>query len=245
MSAWHSENNDIQLLDNEIHIWLSYLNVHQARLKHLYPLLSDEEKQRSERFKFYKHRKLFIASHGFLHATLARYIEVPENGITFSYAKYGKPCITDEQNKKAIQFNLSHSGNLAILAVCQNHSLGIDIEFTKRNADWKGIIKRFFTQREQDRLLALPENRQKEAFFKMWTRKEAHMKVTGQGLHLSPDEFEVSVPPEAAEFLVNLKTPDNNYYKMQDIVLPEMFHEYYACLSASFDFKKLTRFVYS
>ncbi|VAW69784.1 4'-phosphopantetheinyl transferase, partial [hydrothermal vent metagenome] len=119
MSVWHSENNDIALADNEIHIWLSYLNVHQTRLKHLYPLLSDAEKERSERFKFYKHRNLFIASHGFLHAALARYIETPERGIEFAQGEHGKPFIIDEQNKNAIQFNLSHSGNLAILAVCK------------------------------------------------------------------------------------------------------------------------------
>ncbi len=245
MIPWHSADNDIQLADDEIHIWLNYLNVHQARIKHLYPLLSDTEKERSERFKFYKHRKLFIASHGFLHAILARYIDAPESGIEFFHKEYGKPFIVDEQNRNNIQFNLSHSGNLAILAVCKNQQLGIDIEFAERKTQWEGIIKRFFTQSEQQKLLALPEEIQKETFFKIWTRKEAHMKVTGQGLHLSPDKFEVSIPPETAEFLGYLQTNDNNYYKMQDIVLPEMFHEYHACLSADFDFKKLTQFVYS
>jgi len=245
MTSWHSADNETRLADDEIHIWLNYLNVHQARLKHLYPLLSDAEKERSERFKFYKHRKLFIASHGFLHGVLSRYIETPENGIEFFHQVHGKPAIIDEQNKNNIQFNLSHSGNLAILAVCKKHQLGIDIEFAERKTQWEGIIRRFFTQNEQKKLLALPEKIKKETFFKIWTRKEAHMKVTGQGLHLSPDKFEVSVPPEPAEFLGYIKATDNAYYKMQDIVLPEMFHEYHACLSVDFDFKKLTQFIYS
>ena len=245
MKQWHSENNETILADDEIHIWLSYLNVHQARLKHLYPLLSDEEKERSERFKFYKHRKLFIASHGFLHATLARYIPLPENGILFSHNEYGKPSIISKQNQEGIQFNLSHSNNLAILAICKHNQLGIDIEFTERKTDWQGIFRRFYTQNEQKELLKLPEETQKNAFFKIWTRKEAHMKVTGQGLHLPPDKFEVSVPPKQAEFLGNLKAADNNFYKMQDIALPEMFTDYHACLSANFDFKKLRQFIYS
>lgn len=245
MNPWHNENSECGLADNEVHIWLSYLNVHQARLKHLYPLLSDEEKERSERFKFYKHRKLFIASHGFLHATLCRYIGTPENGIQFSYAKYGKPSIIDNQNNENIQFNMSHSANLAILAVCKNHQLGIDIEFAERKTDWQGIIKRFYTDNEQEKLLSLPEDIQKETFFKIWTRKEAHMKITAQGLHLSPDKFEVSVPPQEATFIKNLSSADNHFYKMQDIILPKMFSEYHACLSAGFDFDKLTQFIYS
>jgi len=245
LSNWYSQDSFIDLADNDIHIWLNYLNVHEARIKHLYPLLSSEEKERSERFKFYKHRKAFIASHGFMHTVLASYIDTNANEIEFSQTEFGKPSLIDIQNKNNIQFNLSHSGNMAILAVCKQHSLGIDVEFAERKVDWRGISKRFFTPNEQQQLDKLTEEEQRQAFFQIWTRKEAHMKVTGQGLSLAPTQFEVSVPPQSANFIQNLKTKDDNFYKMQDIFLPEMFKDYYACLSADFDYSEITQFIHS
>lgn len=243
MNKWYSQDSDKDLNEDQVHIWVSYLNVHQARLKHLYPLLTDEEKERSERFKFYKHRKTFIASHGFLHTTLAHYLDTDMGEIQFSYNNHGKPRIIESQNPQQLQFNLSHSGHLAILAVCRKHKLGIDIEFKDRKADWQGIIKRFFTQNEQDAIFKLPEDQQKDAFFQTWTRKEAHMKVTGQGLSLAPNQFEVSTPPADAKLIENIKEEDNSFYKMQEIFLPEMHSDYTACLSADFDFKSIVHYI--
>jgi len=243
LNSWYSQDSDKELKDNEIHVWLNYLNVHQARLKHLYPYLTDEEKERSERFKFYKHRKLFIASHGFLHTTLSNYIDAPPGEIQFSHNKHGKPSIIEPLNPQQISFNLSHSGHIAILAICKQHNVGIDIEFKERKTDWQGISRRFFTEKEQNALFNLPEDLRKDAFYQMWTRKEAHMKVTGQGLSLAPTQFEVSVPPEPAEFLGTLKAEDNNFYKMQEINLPEMHSDYSACLSADFDFQNITHYI--
>ena len=245
MSNWYSQDSFIELADNDVHIWLNYLNVHEARIKHLYPLLSSEEKERSERFKFYKHRKAFIASHGFMHTVLAYYIDTEANQIEFSQSEFGKPSLIDAQNKNNIQFNLSHSNNVAILAVSRQHSVGIDIEYAERKVDWQGISKRFFTADEQEQFRQLTETKQREAFFQIWTRKEAHMKVTGQGLSLAPTQFEVSVPPLAAKFIKNIKNKDDSFYKMQDILLPEMFKDYYACLSADFDYTEITQFIHS
>jgi len=245
LKNWHSQDSDKTLDDSEVHIWLNYLNLHQARLKHLYPLLSAAEKERSERFKFYKHRKNYIASHGFLHTVLSYYVDTSANEITFNLGEQGKPSIITEQNSGNIQFNLSHSGNLAILAICKKHQLGIDIEHTDRKADWTGIAKRFFTENEQEIFFQLDKNIQEDAFYKIWTRKEAHMKVTGKGLSLSPTQFEISIPPKPAEFIRNLKFEDNNFYKMQDIYLPDMYNDYHASLSAGFDFQQLQSFIHS
>ncbi|VAW65176.1 hypothetical protein MNBD_GAMMA08-1431 [hydrothermal vent metagenome] len=245
MNKWYSQDSFTPLANNEIHIWLNYLNVHEARIKHLYPLLSAAEKERSERFKFYKHRKAFIASHGFMHRVLAYYINTPENEIDFSYTDRGKPSIIESQNKHNIQFNLSHSNNIAMLAVCKKYAVGIDVEYANKKNDWSGISKRFFTENEQQLLFSLAAEKQRDAFFQIWTRKEAHMKVTGKGLSLSPAQFEVSVPPSAAEFKGYVNNTDNTLYNMQDIFLPDMFKHYFSCLSADFNFEKVTQFIHS
>ncbi len=245
MIEWYNQESEKDLGDDEIHIWVSYLNMHQAKLKHLYPLLSAAEKARSEQFKDFKHRKLFIASHGFLHSALSYYLDISAEDILFDYGHNGKPQLLQEQNPDNIQFNLSHSGNLAILAICKTQALGVDIESIQRRTDWQGVMKRFFTPNEQQAIMKLPEEQQKAAFYTVWTRKEAHMKVTGEGLKLPPSHFEVSVPPAAAAFIENLKQTDNHFYKMQDIELPSMYSGYHACLSADFDFARIRHFIYA
>lgn len=250
---WHNQDADKQLAPGEIHIWLNFLNLHQAKLKHLYPLLSSAEKARSEEFSHFRARKNYIASHGFLHSVLTYYLEYPAAEINFNQGEKGKPFITPEQNPQQIQFNLSHSQNLAILAVCRKQSVGIDIECSQRNSDWAGIARRFFTLNEQQALFALPEAQQKEAFYQLWTRKEAHMKVTGLGLALPPTQFEVSVPPQPAAFI---GLPDQQarekfarqhtaHFQMQDIHLPAAYPNYHACLSADFEFALLKHFIHN
>ncbi len=250
MSKWYDQHSFSEIQDNEIHIWINYLNVHEARIKHLYPLLSSKEKERSERFKFYKHRKNFIASHGFLHTVLAYYTDTPANEIEFSTSEKGKPSLLKSLNPNNIQFNLSHSNTMAILAVSKKHTLGVDIEYADKKVEWAAISRRFFTKNEQSALFKLPEDEQKDAFFKIWTRKEAHMKVTGLGLSLSPTQFEVSVPPADAQFLGHIENIDNKnteHFKMQDIILPDMFKNYSSCLSADFDYdiKNITHFIHT
>jgi len=241
---WHEQQTNTKLEEGEIHVWLSYLNLHEARLKHLYPLLDEKEKERSERFKFYKHRKRFIASHGFMRSVLSLYLDTPAEQLEFNTGEKGKPELILAKEQPDLRFNLSHSNNLALLAIRQSDEVGVDVEFMERRNEWNKIIKRFFTEPEQKAIFSLPEDQQRAAFFKVWTRKEAHMKVTGQGLYLSPTQFTVSTPPEAAKFIEHLNGDDNNDWHMQDILLPEMFNEYVACLSTAREYNSVMNFVF-
>jgi 4'-phosphopantetheinyl transferase len=244
VTQWHSQESDNNLGDGDIHIWLSYLNLHEARLKHLYPLLDAGEKERSERFKFYKHRKRFIASHGFMRSVLSLYTHTPAELIEFDLKEQGKPELIANSNKTDIHFNLSHSNNLALLAIRKSHEVGIDVEFMEKKHEWNKVIKRFFTEPEQNAIFSLPENEQRSAFFKVWTRKEAHMKVTGQGLHLPPTQFTVSVPPKKAQFIEHINTDTDQVWHMQDIELPETFNEYVGCLSSAETFEKTVNYIF-
>ena len=245
MTSWYAASNDIELEDNTIHIWLNYLNIHQARLKHVYPLLSADEKERSEKFKHFKHRKRFIASHGFMRDVLARYLNTQPQALVFKRGERGKPFLDNSDSDINLQFNLSHSNNVALLAVRKDHDIGVDIEYMERDNEWAKLIRRFFTQPEQDNIFALPEDQQKKAFFQVWTRKEAHMKVTGEGLHLAPGQFTVSTPPDPAAFIENHKTPDQRSWYMQDIIMPEMYADYCGCVSSSHPFDKALHFISS
>lgn len=245
MSHWLKPNPQPQLANGAVDVWLFHLNLAQPRINQFYPLLSAEEKGRSERLINFIHRKRMIAAHGFMRTVLASYLQRPAQSLEFTRANRGKPSLKPLSNEPDIQFNLSHSHNLAILAVAINQALGIDLEFMDRKHEWKKIIHRFFSNREQAAIFSLPEAQQEQAFYQVWTRKEAHMKVTGQGLHLGPSQFTVSVPPQAAAFIENHKQPDDQQWFMQDLSLPETFDQYRSCLSSNQPVEQLTQYVFT
>lgn len=191
------------------------------------------EKIRAERFKFDIHRNRFIASHGFMRTVLAKYLNIKANEIEYLQGEQGKPFLSNDQDD--LQFNLSHTQDFAILAVTRNATLGIDIESTDRKTDWQGICKRFFTLSEQEALFSLNEGQQAFAFFDLWTRKEAYMKVIGAGLSLSPLDFSLSVFPEKPVLIHH----DSNKFSSPDEVvfstinLPESLGSYCATLALS------------
>jgi len=244
MPNWLIPQNQNTLTENEVHIWVAHLTVSPPRIKQYYPLLSTEEKERSERFVHFIHRKRFIASHGFMRTALATYLNADANTLKFKQGEKGKPFLVTDNPKDQLHFNLSHSNNLALLAICKNKPVGIDIEFMERKNEWQKIARRFFTDEEQKALFLLADDQQQPAFFNIWTRKEAHMKVTGEGLHLSPSQFSVSVPPQAAQFISYTDKTHQQNWQMQDIILQDMFTEYCACLSVEDGFETLKQFVF-
>jgi 4'-phosphopantetheinyl transferase len=81
-----------------------------------------------------------------------------------------------------LQFNLSHSHDLALIAVAHDQPVGVDVEFIRSDTAVMQIADRFFAARESAALRALPEQQQRRAFFDTWTRKEAWLKARGVGL---------------------------------------------------------------
>ena len=183
----------------------------------------------------------FIAAHGFMRSVLALYTQQAAETLEFDKGEHGKPFLIHNPH---LHFNLSHSQDIAMLAVATQH-IGIDVECINRKNDWQKIIQRFFTESEQKKILSLDESLQQRAFFEVWTRKEAHMKVTGQGLFLAPGQFTVSVPPEPAELLALNNKQNVKQWTMFDIELPATARDYCACVSQTGHTGTLLRFLFS
>ncbi len=185
-------------------------------------LLSEQEKNRASRYKFKLHQERFIISHGFTRSVLAYYLNLDAKDIEFSQTEYGKPSVFFPQHKN-LKFNLSHTEDMSILAVTKSNEVGIDIEFSQRKTDWKAISQRFFTAEEQLALSELnTEVKQKQAFYELWTRKEAYMKVLGTGLSLPPTGFTLSVPPVPPSILKHhfKKYKPAQKIEFEEVILP-------------------------
>ena len=170
----------INLKQNQVDIWRLNLDLDENSLNELQNLLSEEEITRAEKLKSKELRRRFIAARGMLRKILSRYTRKNPQDLKFQYNQNGKPELVDSQ----IYFNLSHSQDLALCAVALN-PVGIDLEKIKDNLNHLKLAQEYFSEKEYNCILNLPQEQQKKAFYQIWTRKEAYVKAKGSSLSKS------------------------------------------------------------
>ncbi len=229
-----SEKPDFGLEPGVIDIWLCQADTVQESASHFSALLSAEELARAQRFKFDIHREQFIISHGFKRSVLANYLNIEAASIQYQLGDKGKPSLLEAgYDRRALQFNLTHTEDITLLAVTCDREVGVDIEYMDRKTDWQAIGQRFFTAPEQQALFSLTKEKQRSAFFQLWTRKEAYMKVLGSGLSLPPTAFTLTVFPQLPALIQHhsTKIPAAMQVKFADIELPKRLSDYCATLA--------------
>jgi len=168
-------------------------------------LLSADELIRAQRFHFEKDRIRFTLCRSALRLLLARFLDLAPEKIRFSYTAKGKPEVSEDENPRSLRFNLSHSDNRALLAVGIGSAIGVDIEQIRTNVNTADLAERFFSAREREGLCSLPKDVRIAAFYACWTRKEAFLKASGEGLGFPLSDFSVSVDPGKEARLEEIK----------------------------------------
>jgi 4'-phosphopantetheinyl transferase len=126
---------------------------------------------------------------------LAGYVGIPAASLTFRIGPHGKPALDGSAACAGLEFNLSHSGDLALCAVTRARAVGVDVEAIRPDFATSEVARRFFAPAEVAALEALPPGERVAGFFACWTRKEAYIKARGTGIALGLDRFEVSLAP--------------------------------------------------
>jgi 4'-phosphopantetheinyl transferase len=170
----------------EVHFFS--LDLDTSRFLHV---LSSDEHDRAARFRFDVHRNRYIVCRGKLREMLGSHLGVIPTGLAFSYGSHGKPFLAQGE----IQFNVSHSHNMGMIAVSAVE-VGCDIERIDPKFADEQIPERFFSPSEVAALRALPVGEQRDAFFRIWTRKEAFIKACGLGVSMGLDTFDVTLAPD-------------------------------------------------
>jgi len=217
---WKDPPIELELKENEIHIWCADLDFGKPFRQHFLKFLDPSEIERAEKFRFVSDRQHFLASRGILRVLLGHYLRVKPKEVEFRFRKFGKPFQT---NDSSLEFNISHSYGKGVFAFVRNCEIGVDVECCERNVEFREIAKRFFSKNEVKALLELPEVSQLRGFYNCWTRKEAFIKALGKGLSFPLDEFEVSLKPEdAPELLKTHWDPDEtNSWSLDSFLLDE------------------------
>jgi 4'-phosphopantetheinyl transferase len=202
---WKNPPSDLSLGGNEIHIWRA--GVEGAGLETLAAcrqLLSSDECQRADRFRFERHRRRFTLCRGLLRLLLGRYLATVPERIEFTYGEHGKPGIGTPASGRSLCLSLAHSRELALLAFSWHRALGIDVEYCRDMPRAQDLARRFFSPDEVDGIMRLPPERRKEGFFRCWTGKEAYVKATGEGFSFPMDRFSVATDPDAPGRLIRV-----------------------------------------
>lgn len=189
----------VPLTPETAHIWVVDLSLVDSRLVAYYDLLSEDERDRVSRFKFANDRNNYIVCRAVLRKLSAQYLKMKPQNIGFAYTDFGKPRFALET---ALKFNVSHSGDFAVIGFIKNQTIGIDIELIKQDFDVLEIAHNFFSKKEIEALKHLPKYLNHLGFYRCWTRKEAFIKAEGSGLSFPLDSFSVSIDSDETASLL-------------------------------------------
>jgi 4'-phosphopantetheinyl transferase len=195
IDKWRLNSVGDELGADEAHVWTASLDQPANVIAKLAPLLSQDEYQRAMRYYRPIDRDRFIVGRGILRKIISAYLALPAGQLRFTYNEYGKPAVSDDQNDRALNFNLSHSAELVLYAVTIKRAVGIDIEYIREDFATLEIAELFFSKDEVAALKSLPTDQRTAGFFNCWSRKEAFIKAKGIGVSYPLDRFTVSLAP--------------------------------------------------
>jgi 4'-phosphopantetheinyl transferase len=184
-------NTSPQPGDGEVHMYFIALPHHPSELSRLEHLLSTSETDRAGLLKNDHVKKRFIAGRGVLREILGGYLGVAPEKVRIATGEHGKPYLAECAEN--IRFNMSHTGDVLLLAVSASLEVGVDIETIGTDKPLNDIARIAFSLREQEELLSHPSaHLQTTAFYRCWVRKEACMKASGRGFSLPSNSFDVT-----------------------------------------------------
>ena len=177
-----------------IHLWQIRMDtIRPSHLAACKALLSPDEQAKALRFRRPGDQERYTYTRGILRFLLGAYIQLLPHDIRLTYGPHGKPQLAPECG--SLQFNVSHSGEIALAAFCADAPVGVDVERVRQDLATEQIAARYFSRNEQVWLDSLPRDEQSHGFFTMWTRKEALLKAQGQGLWGEIERTEVVQAP--------------------------------------------------
>ncbi len=183
---------------NALEVLAARIDVSDEELESLSRALDSEELQRARRLPQATRRE-FVATRAILRTLLGERLGVPAGEVMLRKSENGKLFVSG-----GVLFNVAHSKGLAVFAFTHNLEVGVDVELLRPLDDLGGVVELTLAPSEATELQSVPAGDRATAFFACWTRKEAYLKASGNGLG-SPRDVAVTVRPGAPERLVSVQ----------------------------------------
>ncbi len=149
-------------------------------LAHYEALLTEDERERHERYRFQRDRDTFLATRALVRTVLSNYAAVAPADWRFAIGETRKPSVAGRDD---LVFNLTNTRGLVACAVAGHGELGVDAERIEHRGDLDAVARRFFAPQEASTAHDL------DRFFEIWTLKESYLKARGVGLSVPLDQF--------------------------------------------------------
>jgi 4'-phosphopantetheinyl transferase len=174
---------EMKFVEGQVHIWRLDLSPQPQQLETFKKLLSKDELLREGKFIQKNDRNRFTLGRGALRKILSTYVPLPAEQLVFEYGPKNKPALAEAYGEQRVSFNLSHSQDLAVIAVAPYpRRVGIDLERIREMKQIQSILDRYFSLTERTEYNALPKDKQLSAFFHLWSQKEAFVKAWGESI---------------------------------------------------------------
>ncbi len=165
------------LKSDEVHIWSARLPDNERNIPYFTSVLSKDENQKANSFRFPKDQKNFIVSRGILKCLLGRYLEYDPQEVEIVYGLCGKPYLIEQ----TLFFNLSHSRDYVLYAVTLKNEVGIDLEYIDETLATEDMALNILASYELSYWKNVKPEERIDTFFKFWVCKEAYLKASGKG----------------------------------------------------------------
>ncbi len=201
----------------KIDVWCFRTDLPVAASEGLRALLSEAEATRAARFRFERHRVRWTAARAGLRVLLARYVGNSPQELVFKVGPHGKPFL---RGRSIPYFNLSHSGDLALLAVTGHAAVGVDVERLNPRASCDLLARRFFSEREKEWLRGLEDRERLTGFFRIWVVKEAVLKASGVGLSVPLRSVEVLFESDGRVTVIGESEKSEPAWRVFEVPIP-------------------------
>jgi 4'-phosphopantetheinyl transferase len=202
LPGWRVHRAVPSLDDGALLCWLDRLDASPPW--HSLPL-PDHEAHQAARMTASDRRAAFVRGRQLLRFLLAELLRCRPEDVPLQVLPSGKPVLGPDDGGALPQISLTHTGPWVACAISRAGAVGIDLERSDRLVDHEAITRRYFAAEERAALEALEPDARHEAFFRVWARKEALVKATGDGLSGTLDQ--VAVPVTAAAVVPLQRAP--------------------------------------
>jgi 4'-phosphopantetheinyl transferase len=207
----------------EVHLWKVSLD-EPVEWNQLREILSSPERQRAARFYFKKDEQEYSLTRAALRKIIGDYINLPPDRIEFSYETNGKPALAKHLSYFNLKFNVSHTKGMALIAIGFRQRVGVDIEFIRPDLVTAQTARLFFSAEEFEIFQKLPEAARVKSFFLCWTRKEALVKATGDGLAYPLNQLHIpTLNPNELSRTIKVKEKRDTNWEIHDLLIDENY----------------------
>ena len=175
----------LELMTEEVQVWVASLDVSDDRYNALARLLPSEEKERAASLTPVAARR-FVVGRGILRTLLSGFTGTAAEKLRFTYGNSGKPVLVGHDG---VQFNISHSADLGLFAFAPDRPVGVDVENERPVRRLLDVAQRFMSEDELRSLVDTAPEERNAAFLRSWVVREARLKAEGKGVWSGSDNL--------------------------------------------------------